>query len=69
MSWENREQWHIDHIIPVSLAKSIKEIIILSHYSNLRPMWSKDNILKSDKIDENNELYIKIMSIRHEIMT
>jgi len=69
MSWENREQWHIDHIIPVSLAKSIKEIIMLSHYSNLRPMWSKDNILKSDKIDENNELYIKIMSMRHEIMT
>lgn len=66
MSWEKRELWHVDHIIPISFAKNEKEIIMLSHYSNLRPMWSKDNIIKSDKIDENNELYIKILDLRCE---
>lgn len=64
MQWESRELWHVDHIIPLSFAKDEKEIIMLSHYSNLRPMWSRDNILKSDKIDEDNELYIKILSLR-----
>lgn len=64
MKWESRELWHVDHIIPLSFAKDEKEIIMLSHYSNLRPMWSRDNILKSDKIDEDNELYIKILSLR-----
>lgn len=67
MSWEKREQWHIDHIIPLSFAKSTKEVFMLSHYSNLRPMWSIDNIIKSNKIDETNELYIKIIILRSEV--
>ena len=67
MCWEKRELWHIDHIIPLSFGKNEKEIMMLSHYSNLRPMWSRDNIIKSDKIDENNELYIKILILRGEI--
>jgi hypothetical protein len=64
MSWEERELWHVDHIIPISFGKNEKEIMMLSHYSNLRPMWSKDNIIKSNEIDESNELYIKILDLR-----
>jgi hypothetical protein len=69
MKWESRELWHVDHIIPLSFAKNEKEIIMLSHYSNLRPMWSRDNILKSNKIDEDNGLYIKIFSLRDEVIS
>lgn len=49
MSWDNRNQWHLDHIIPLSTAKTEKELIKLNHYSNLRPLWARDNMIKSNK--------------------
>lgn len=52
MSWDNRGEWELDHIIPVSLGKSEEEIIRLNHYSNFRPLWRKDNLLKSNNILE-----------------
>lgn len=48
MSWDNRDKWHIDHIKPISWAKTEDEIIAFSHYTNLKPMWALDNILKSN---------------------
>ena len=50
MTWENRGKWHIDHIIPLSSAKTIEEMIQLCHYSNLQPLWANDNISKGAKI-------------------
>lgn len=50
MNWENRDQWHIDHIIPLSTAKTEEDVIRLNHYTNLRPLWAKDNLEKSDKV-------------------
>ena len=50
MSWENRSLWHIDHIIPLSSAKSEEEMIALSHYTNLRPLWASDNLRKGCKM-------------------
>lgn len=46
MSWDNRGEWHIDHIIPLSSAGSREELIKLSHYTNLQPLWAEDNIRK-----------------------
>lgn len=67
MNWENRNLWHIDHIVPQSFAENIEEVLMLNHYSNLRPMWSRENIQKSNLIDESNDLYIKIVGIRGDI--
>lgn len=50
MSWENRNLWQLDHIIPISIAKTKEDLIQLSHYTNLQPMWTIDNIRKSNKI-------------------
>jgi len=52
MNWDNHGDWHIDHIIPLSSAKTEEELIKLCHYSNLQPLWAKGNISKSDKIIE-----------------
>ena len=50
MSWENRNEWHIDHIIPLSSAKTEEDIYKLCHYTNLQPLWAEENMKKSNKI-------------------
>jgi len=63
MTWENHgnpkdkilepsKTWDIDHIIPISTAKTEEDVIKLNHYTNLQPLCSyfnrnikKDNIL------------------------
>lgn len=51
MSWGNRNLWHIDHIRPccsfdLSDANQQKECF---HYSNLQPLWAKENLSKNGR--------------------
>lgn len=50
MSWDSLDKIHIDHIIPISSANSIEEVYRLNHYTNLQPLWAKDNLSKYNKI-------------------
>jgi hypothetical protein len=50
MSWENRDQWHIDHIIPLASAKTEERLLELCHHSNLQPLWASENMSKGSKI-------------------
>ena len=56
MSWDNRELWHIDHIIPLDSATNEEQLINLCHYTNLQPLWAEDNLRKSNKISKKNFL-------------
>jgi hypothetical protein len=56
MTRENYGEWHVDHIRPVSsfdfegdnLEAALHECW---HYTNLRPLWAKDNISKGAKYE------------------
>ena len=52
MCWDNHslEGWNIDHIIPLSSAKTEEDVYKLSHYTNLQPLWATENFKKSNKI-------------------
>jgi len=55
MSWELMgKHIHVDHIIPLSYAKTEDELYKLCHYTNLQPLWAEDNLKKSNKILINN---------------
>ena len=50
MSWKNYGEWHVDHKIPLSSAKTEEELYKLCHFTNLQPMWATENIKKGSKI-------------------
>jgi hypothetical protein len=58
MTWESFQQKNhigtsmveIDHIIPISSAETEEDVMRLSGYKNLRPMWWWENREKRDKI-------------------
>jgi hypothetical protein len=59
MNWNNYGKfngslnygWDIDHIIPLSTAKTIDDVIKLNHYTNLQPLCSYHNrYIKRDNI-------------------
>lgn len=50
MTIGNHGDWHLDHIIPISSAKTEEEVIKLNHYTNFQPLWAIDNIKKGNKI-------------------
>ena len=53
MSWDNYGEWHIDHIIPCASFDLTKESEQKKcfHYTNLQPLWAKDNIHKGCKLN------------------
>jgi hypothetical protein len=51
MNWQNRGEWHVDHVVPISIAASEEQLLKLNHYTNLQPLWEAENLEKSDKLN------------------
>lgn len=51
MTWKNHGEWHIDHIKPCASYNLLieDEQRKCFHYTNLQPLWGKDNLAKGAK--------------------
>lgn len=58
MSWENYGYygWHIDHVKPLVRfdLTDQKQFLEACHYTNMQPLWAKDNWAKGIKIKDEN---------------
>ena len=59
MNWETYGfyGWHIDHIIPcasfdLSIPEQQRQCF---HFTNLQPLWAKDNLSKNDKLPDQHQ--------------
>lgn len=52
MTWENRGEWHIDHIVPLASAKTEEDLLRLCHYTNLQPLWAFENLSKGARMPD-----------------
>lgn len=48
MSWDNRKEWHIDHIKTVAefVREGVTDLRIINALTNLRPLWATDNLAR-----------------------
>lgn len=67
MGWANRSEWHIDHIIPIAAfdISKLNEQRKAFHFTNLQPLWKRDNLVKSSKVLKHGERQHSCHKSRH----
>jgi hypothetical protein len=63
MTWDNHgSHWHIDHIIPMAHFDLTDEsqLLAASHYTNMQPMWAAENLAKSDTLQRDTQMHLRI---------
>lgn len=46
MAWHKYGQWEVDHVVPLSAARSGQELVKLCHFTDMQPLWKRDNLTK-----------------------
>lgn len=63
MTWGNWSYrgWHIDHIIPLASfdLSDRDQLLKACHYTNLQPLWAKDNLCKGSKVATSGDSMVK----------
>lgn len=76
MTWENygdceeneyKCTWHLDHIIPVSLAETEEDVYLLNHWSNFQPLCGKRNQEKNMFMTDVYNIIINIGLIENKL--
>lgn len=51
--WHGAQEWHLDHIRPLSSfdLTDPDQLAAACHYTNLQPLWSKDNLKKGARYE------------------
>ena len=63
MTWGNHgSHWHIDHIIPMAHfdLTDDSQLLAASHYTNMQPMWAAENLAKSDTLQRDTQMHLRI---------
>lgn len=57
MNWNNRNLWHIDHILPCASFDMTNDAHVRQcfHYTNMQPLWATENLSKSDKLPKQHQ--------------
>jgi len=64
MSWENHgTAWEIDHIVPASRfdVNDPMQRLQMSHFTNLQPMWTRDNRRKLNRVEPRSSLQLVML--------
>ena len=68
MSWDNTDEWHIDHIIPLSAVNYVSEndplFKMVWALDNLAPLWAADNQKKLANIEWSLPIHYKNPKLR-----
>ena len=58
MTWDNHNQWHIDHIIPLTSFDLLDRTQLRQafHYTNMQPLWAEVNTQKGNRVVSEDEL-------------
>jgi len=63
MTWDNYGEWHIDHVIPVSLFDKDTLPSVVNKLSNLQPLWATtreiNGVVYEGNLNKNNKINIQ----------
>lgn len=48
--WGGKDGWNVDHKFPLSRCRTAEDFRRAAHYTNLQPLWAKENVTKYNNV-------------------